>query len=485
MRSSRRSLSAAIALCALLAITVLSSPAPSQAAPDGCDRRRPARAYHASGGTASAPKLVPCVWRTGVRALEPSFAFDRQGRVLYQGWVLRDALPGGAPPYPVVVRSGDGRRWTDVSPIGPVASLDPVLYADERTGRIFSVNYVGVGSPWGASVSVTDDGGDTWITSPIAAHGFDGQSIGAGPPATSAAIAYPNVVYYCTGITPGSSPPATTPLCSKSLDGGLTFLPTGGLPWPLTGPEDVFGPWAGNPVVARDGTLYVPKRFDGQPELAVSLDEGRTWTRRRVATNGSAGAATRVAVDALGIVYYTWSGTDHRPYVAYSRDKGATWSRPIMIAPRGVREADLARIAVARPGKIAIVYLGSTNAPGRAPYFEYCNVLLSTCANGHYEGVRWNGYLTQIDNIFARDPMIRTATVNDPRTPLFVGGCSADGACMANLDFLDVHFDRRGIAWGAFVDDCRVARGFIPIFTQETPPCGDAVGEGILGRLEP
>jgi hypothetical protein len=419
--------------------------------------------------------------------MEPSFAFDRTGRILYQGWVLRDGVPGGVPPYPKVVRSADLVTWTDVSPLKPpITSLDPLIYADERTGRIFSVNYAGVGQPVGATVSFTDDSGHHWKTVPLGGGGgFDGESITAGPPVTSTTLGYPNLVYYCTGTTLGSSPPATTPICSKSIDGGFTFIPVGRFPWPLTGPDDVFGPWAGNPAVGPDGTLYVPKRFDGQPELAVSRNEGRSWKRRLVATNGSAGAATRVAVDRDGTVYYTWASADHRPFVAYSRDRGATWSAPINIAPPALVEADLPRIAVAAPGRIAVVYLGSTNAPGHAPYFDYCDVLLSDCSNGVYAGVRWNGYMALIDDVFAADPVVRTGTVNDPAQPLFVGGCSADGACMANLDFIDVHFDHNGTPWGAFVDDCRWKRGFHPIFTMGTPRCGDNVGEGILGSLIP
>jgi hypothetical protein len=299
-------------------------------------------------------------------------------------------------------------------------------------------------------------------------------------------IGLPSLVYYCTGSTLGSGPPLATPICSKSLDGGLTFLPTGRLPWPLTEPADeVFGPWAGNPVVGPDGSVYLPKRFGGQPEIAISRNEGRTWTHKRIASNGSAGAATRVAVDPTGNVYYTWVGDDHLPYVAYSRDRGETWSAPMMIAPPGVVEAALPRVAVSPSGDVAVVYLGTTDAPGEAPYFAYCNVLLSSCEDGQYAGVTWHGYIAEIGDIFAADPIVRTATVNDPAAPLFIGGCSADGACMANLDFLDVHFDPQGNPWGAFVDDCRLERGFAALMTRNTPRCGDNVGEGILGRLSP
>jgi hypothetical protein len=112
-------------------------------------------------------------------------------------------------------------------------------------------------------------------------------------------------------------------------------------------------------------------------------------------------------------------------------------------------------------------------------------VLLAMCTDANYEGVTWNGYMGEIDDLFAADPVIRTATVNDAAHPLFVGGCSAEAACKGDLDFIDVHFDAAGIAWAAFVDDCELTRGFVAILTMDTPPCEDAVGEGILGKLMP
>ena len=481
---ARGRLAVVASMGAIVAAVALAIPRVSSASAP-CPIQRDTVAYTTSGEPASAPALGVCRFDTGTRAMEPSFAFAKDGRILYQGWWLRDAVPGGVPPYPVVVRSGDGVHWTRVSPLGPVTTLDPYIFRDPYTSRVFAVNFLADGQPLGATVSHSDDAGAHWITSVLGGAGFDGESIGAGPPVTSKPVGYPDLVYYCTGTTPGSSPPLTTPICSKSLDGGMTWVPTGRLPWPLTGPNDVFGPWAGNPVVAPDGTVYLPKRFAGQPELAVSRDEGLSWKRVRVASNGSAGAANRVAVDALGTIYYTWSGSNHLPYVAYSRDRGLTWSAPIAIAPPGVREGDLPRIAVSAPGRIAVVYLGSTNAPGGAPYFAYCDVLLSSCSNGRYSGVTWNGYIAQIDDVFAASSVVRTGTVNDPAAPLFVGGCSADGACMADLDFIDVHFDALGHAWGAFVDDCELKRGFVAVLTRNTPRCGDNVGEGILAELVP
>src|SRR4029077_1353774 len=246
----------------------------------GCEAARPAVVYR-PGGPARVPArgaLIPCRYDTGARALEPSLDFTRDGRLLFQAWELQSGAPGGVPPEPRVMRFDTSfSSWHDVSPLGPVASLDPYLTIDHRTGRIFSVNFLADGQPTCATISYSDNNGDSWTSSPAACGGFEGESMGAGPPVTSKPIGYPDLVYYCTGTTLGSSPPTTTPICSKSLDGGLTFQPTGAPPWPVADEGargDKFGPGAGNPIFGQDGSVYVPKRFAGQPEVAISRDEG-------------------------------------------------------------------------------------------------------------------------------------------------------------------------------------------------------------------
>src|SRR5260221_13213284 len=117
----RRSL-ASVPAFALLVTLAESHPARAQAQ---CVAQRTTVAYHASGAPASADPLGMCRFDTGIRAMEPSFAFTADGRILYQGWVLRDEAPGGAPPYPVVLRSADGVAWEGVPALGPGARLDP------------------------------------------------------------------------------------------------------------------------------------------------------------------------------------------------------------------------------------------------------------------------------------------------------------------------------------------------------------------------
>jgi hypothetical protein len=468
---------------AVIVLVLLGWASPARA---DCDPSRPA-VDHATQKPPAGARYVPCRYDTGARALEPSLGFTRDGRVLFQGWELRSGAPNGLPTVPVVRRSDASRaKWEDVSPLGPVNSLDPYLDVDRRTGRIFSVNFTGGGQC--SSVSFSDDEGASWTHSPLAAcAGFDGQSITTGPPVSSAPVGYEDLVYYCTGATPASEHPATSPICSKSLDGGLTFIPTGDTPWPLAddqAQDDIFGPWAGNPVVASDGVIHIPKRHRGQPEVATSRDEGATWERVRAAANGSGGQTPRLAIDARDRLALAYVGTDHLPYLVTSVDRAKTWSAPVSLTPPGLKEAALPWPAIAADGRVLVAYVGSTNSPAKPPYYAYCNSLLSPCEQGDYATTTWNGYMTMVHGAFGGKRELFTATVDPPERPLFVGACSADGACKAVLDFIDADFGPDGDAYAAFVDDCKITRDFMPAFGAELEACSDHVGEGIVGRLK-
>jgi len=93
-------------------------------------------------------------------------------------------------------------------------------------------------------------------------------------------------------------------------------------------------------------------------------------------------------------------------------------------------------------------------APGVPPYATFCQEFLETCTDGAYATATWNVYMTVVNNPLGRHPALRTPSVNPPEEPLFMGGCTPDGGCKANLDFLDVKFDAYGNPWGAFVNDC-------------------------------
>ena len=265
----------------------------------------------------------------------------------------------------------------------------------------------------------------------------------------------------------------------KSLDGGGSFMLTG---TPAYGPRPgaetgtygipgVCDGATGHGFVDRKGTVYLPRGWCGQPFVAMSKDEGMTWTRVQVADNGfNAGERgntgwdheASLVADRAGNLYYLWVAHDYRPYLAISRDGGHHWSKPMMIAPPGVTQAALPALAIgpaATPGRIAFVFMGSTNAPTQ-PYPR---------AAVRYESATWNAYMGLSVDALAPDPVFYAAPVNDPRDPLVKGVC-APVRCLAEYDFIDVQVGFDGTPWAVMVDAC---------FDGTCTP----LGEDIVGRL--
>ena len=187
-----------------------------------------------------------------------------------------------------------------------------------------------------------------------------------GPPVTSTTIGYPNIIYYCWNDIASSS-------CQKSLDRGLTFPVAGSPVFPGEdienedeghyGVRGLCGGLHGHGFVDNKGVVYLPREYCREPWLAISRDEGLTWERGLVVKKVGAGnlgdVDPSVAVDKQGNIFYSWIGNDRLPYLATSKDGGKTWSKPMMIAPPGVNEANLPSIVLGGNGKVAIAYMGN------------------------------------------------------------------------------------------------------------------------------
>lgn len=401
------------------------------------------------------------LYRTGTNAIEPTLGIDGRGRVFFIGV---DGAQWPAFPTQTVVTSDAGRTWDDVTPPPPqdhVTTEDPYLYVDEATGRVFSTDFM---LPCTA-VSRTDDAGGTWETSITACDLVDHQTIFAGPPVTSRPEGYPNVVYYCA-VDAGAATVAMAVSCLKSVDGGATFVRTGEpafLGAPDAGQAGACPGGSGHGVAGPDGTIYVPRGVCSEPWLAISHDEGATWEQVRVApaamgADGRVDHDAAVAVDAAGNLYYSWTGADLKPYLSVSKDGGATWTKPVMVAPPGVKIATLIALDVASPGNLAVAFVGSE----RQKVF----------GEGDY-----NGYLMVTRDGLSRDPLFHAARVNPREDP--IDGTCATGSCGSNREFIDVAIAPDGTAWAAFSDGCydggcgHSARPFV----------GIAVGRGVVARL--
>lgn len=409
-----------------------------------CRSAAPALA-HRPGGVAVAPqpanRPVPCTHYTGHNAAEPTLGVAADGTVFFQ--LARPRYQDGGDKRPDVVRSRDrGRTWQLVSPGHPV-TFDPYLHVDPVTSRVFSVDLTETATC--ARFSFSDDLGLSWTTRQVAcgAH-VDHQTVFTGPARSRRPQGYPRVVYYCA-ITQGIAFAAGAAGCSRSLDGGKTFEPTGALAFPQRGACDGAH---GHGAVAPDGSVLLPKGWCDQPWLAISRDEGDSWERVQVADLGLPTMAglgltnheAAVAADDAGRLYYGWVAADRLPYLTLSRDGGRSWSRPVMVGAPGVREAWNVSLAVNGAGRLALSYMGSINSPG--PPFT-----------GSYDDVTWNGYVAISDNPLADEPLFHSAAVNPPEDPLVVGACGPLD-CQAAVDFLDVQLAPDGTPWASFVDGC-------------------------------
>ena len=408
-----------------------------------------------AGGTRVNAKHAPRLetFRTGVKPVgEPNIGIAKDGSIWASA--MQD-----------VVRSTDnGKSWQKLVLDGHVATLDPYLYVDPVTSRVYKSDLAGTCQV----LSWTDDRGKTWTHAPAACNQSDHQSIAAGPPVAGLPVTgYPNVLYNCSQ-TLGYNGYSFATGCARSLDGGLTWTPTGTFAFADPSPYGV-GEGSGDagvpghcngdngPIfVAPYGRLFVPRGWCNQPWLAWSDDGGTTWTRVEVAKNGMNTSTSggfgfvapgsgqsdheaAVVADKAGNVYYLWMAKDRLPYLAVSRDRGKTFGPPLKVAPPGLREAWGPALDVDAKGRVAMAFMGSTDSPG-APW------------TGSYGETTFTGYLAVVPRPTDAKPLVWAGPVTKADTPFVYGKCGPGRCDSGVLDFIDVAFAPDGSVWGAFVD---------------------------------
>ncbi len=276
IRALRRS--SLISLAVIVCLVSLILPG-ALTAKDGDDSGPRAIAHRAGGEEVPSPTGAPDarLQKLGVDTAEPTLGLTKDGDVFFSAYQSTTRVE--------VMRSQDGGfNWEVVSPQftegrnAQLISLDPYVWVDERTSRVFTIDLTVACS----YLSFTDDLEVGWTTNPIACGRpvNDHQTLFGGPPVTSSPIGYENLMYYCWNDVATSS-------CSKSLDGGLTFAPTGS---PAFHPADdaqtdchpIHGGLHGHGVVGDDGTFYLPKKHCTHPWVGISKDEGQTWSHFKV-----------------------------------------------------------------------------------------------------------------------------------------------------------------------------------------------------------
>ena len=400
---------------------------------------------------------------------EPTIAVSRNGVAIYPS-IEFDALsdlPVNAPtqlPKTIVYRSTDeGRNWTDASPTLPAnnvpaapASLDPYVYADPVTGRLFSID---LNLAVGGFLSWSDDDGETWTSNPgcCGLPVDDHQTLFAGPatvlPATPL---YPGrVLYFCINQVADAH-------CTHSLDGGYSWsastpvyqgYETGG----EGRPSGLCGGLHGHGHASEaTGTVFLPKGHCGQAWIGRSTDNGVTWDTLLVDnTVGFDGHEAIVSTDRAGNVYYFFLDEHTLPRLSVSTDDGESWSSPINVTAPGVTTAKFPSIVAGEEGRISFFYVGSTNPLGPAVHDrddsgEYVNA-------SAVENATWNAYVGFSLNALDAQPVFATVTPHPLSDPLARGDCS--GRCYRDsggmYDFFDIDVNPlTGQVWAAIVDMC-------------------------------
>ncbi len=324
-------------------------------------------------------------------------------------------------------------------------SFDPILFTDSGTNRTFVSQLL----PSKVSLmSFTDDDGETWTPSQGSGinSGVDHQTVGGGPYAKNAdgslkggavrLTAYPNAVYY-------ASQDIAVAEIARSDTGGLTF----GVAVPMYDLTQCGG-LHGHIKVAPDGTVYVPnKSCAGKQGVAVSEDNGLTWSIRTVpgSTSGRTDPSLGIATD--GTIYLGYANGDGTAHIAVSKDRGVTWANDQNVGHyQGIKNTVFPAVTAGDPDRAAFFFLGS-NVGGSAGTG-------TDQTSPYYNGV-WYGYVsTTYDG--GKTWVTVNATPNDPiqRGVVCTNGTTCPSGTRNLLDFNDLEVDKQGRVLAAVADGC-------------------------------
>ncbi|MEA2444463.1 MAG: hypothetical protein QOJ12_1755 [Thermoleophilales bacterium] len=414
-----------VAVGALMAFgaAVFDAHAASAAAPV-CHSGWPVVAHHPAGkplaAGEAAPLPLPCAGETGYASSEPTIAISNKGTLLYSPARTENSL----------ARSLDGGgTWSLTYPAKMQYTslwntVDPVVTVDRRTGRAFWVRATGdlrtapvlvdesplpyqaptaVAYAHGFQVYSSSDEGNDWLTADYQHENMgDWEKIFVGPPSSAPGapqpIGYPGVVYVCANAPFEVSGPRRD--CYRSLDGGATFSEAGFLFPSSTSPSDVCPALAGNAgVVGNDGTVYEPQTCSQGAWLAVSHDEGGSYTWLPVTgapgTSGL-GGGYQLAIDHADNLYALWTVGDAMS-LATSTDHGKTWSKPLAVTGPGLHNVTIPALAAGARGEVSVAYYATTDSSAK----------------------NLTAYITQTHDALASSPVLYTGALNDPKTPIF------------------------------------------------------------------
>lgn len=392
---------------------------------------------------------------TGALRYIPRGSFEPTLGVDSGGAIFMTAMAGLGPDAKTLVRSLDqGGTWEDITAniAGatnyPPNSNDPYVYIDTDTDRVYDFEMQGLSCNM---LAYSDDQGDSWTASPVGCTPTQGiqdhQTLFSAYPREIAAgltpepVGYDKILYYCVNRVVDSG-------CAASLDGGLTWGAFRPLVFPGATTEGFCGGLHAHGAGGPDGTIYLPRGHCDVPKVAISEDNGLTWTMVTISPDTPTWPGAHevtIGIDEAGHVYSAWKGEDRRVYFAASYDRGFTWTDAVDITPEAITVTDFPVIAAGAEGRVAIAYIGTDADPEKG----YGEMEIDD---------HWHAYLTVGTGLAPGDESTwTTARANPEDDPIARGVCGGT-RCQASGggigDFIDVVIGPDGRPWAAFVDVC-------------------------------
>jgi hypothetical protein len=247
-------------------------------------------------------------------------------------------------------------------------------------------------------------------------------------------VGYPNILHECVNAVYAN-------MCTRSLDGGLTWSPP-----TMSFPNENLpcGAFTGHLAAAPDGTLYLPTSLCGEdPVVYVSRDDGLTWTKRVVASADVNGTDPTVGIDSEGNAYVAYVDTKGTLFLSVSKDAGATWSTPVVASAPGIT-GSMPAIAVGDPGRVAIAYPGTDDLPNG----------FATDPLPPRSEEAWYPYFTVSFDALDENPTFESFSASGD-DPLERGhACQNGGRCGYQVDFIDAVIGPDGLPYASFADGC-------------------------------
>lgn len=346
-----------------------------------------------------------------------------------------------------------------------ITGFDPILFTDSLTGRTIGGELeVAAGTTVGG---VSDDDLNTFaqnFDTGGPTQGFDHQTIGGGAPNPTIAgrqptTAYPHLFYYATQQNAYGT-------LATSFDGGLSYGPA----VTMYTIAQCSSALHGHIKVAPDGTVYVPnKNCGGKASVAVSENNGLTFSVRSIPTSSNGNDDPSVGIGAGGRLFVGYTAADGHPHVAASDDRGLTWRDDVDLGlgfPGGIRASVFPSVVAGDNNRAAVFFVGTnSNNPNDPTGTDGAPVTgADTNAADNFLGT-WYPYVATTCDGGKSWSVVRAD--NDPlrpgvKNPVQQGVVCKNGTTCPGgppdtrnlLDFNDVTVDAKGRILGVYADGC-------------------------------